>query len=478
MRRFVGVLILAAALGACSEDGSTANTRGAIGAVPTRTPWQMHHGLEQNASNPLGLLQFTCAPARHGDNCEYDVATVPPQADTGWGPAPNGDTIGLDVGCGGSLVCQAPGGQTCLRYGDFSYFQTMVDVPAGVVVTQFTITFSGMDDGSRITIYNSAYPAGIVVPGSYVYLGGSGTSNLKDYVVSGELNRVVVTQVDDCCCENHLHEARVVLNGEEVHTGCSSNAGCDDGDACTTDTCNPDGSCSHAAISCDDGDACTGDACNPASGCTHTAVSCDDHDACTADACNPDGSCSHTAISCDDGDACTGDTCNPASGCAHATISCDDGNGCTLDTCDSRTGCSNVNQCPDCSHALPTAPKIWPPNHRLVPVGVTGVTDPQGQTISVRIDRVSQDEPTNGLGDGDTCPDADGVGTPTAQVRAERSGTRSTPGNGRVYHVYFTATDPDGYQCTGEIGSCVPHDQGGRSECVDDGALYDSLVCR
>ncbi len=64
-----------------------------------------------------------------------------------------------------------------------------------------------------------------------------------------------------------------------------------------------------------------------------------------------------------------------------------------------------------------------------------------------------------------------------ARVRAERSGTRKVPGNGRVYHIAFTATDPDGYACTGSVLSCVPHDQGQRSTCVDEGPLYDSLVC-
>ena len=93
-----------------------------------------------------------------------------------------------------------------------------MEKPVNIVITTFTIAFNGMDDGSRVTIFNSLYPAGLVVPGSYVYLGGSGTTNLKDYVVSGENNRVVVTQVDDCCSENNLRSAVVVLNGEPVVT--------------------------------------------------------------------------------------------------------------------------------------------------------------------------------------------------------------------------------------------------------------------
>lgn len=369
----------------------------------TRSAWQQHDGLEVTGANPLGLIAFTCNPAQHGDACEYDVATIPPAFDGGWGAAPNPDTIGFSVYP--SRVCQAPGGQSCLEYGDFTYFQTFVDIPANVAVTAFTIDFSGMDDGSRVTIFNSLHPAGFVIPGSYVYLGGTGTTDLSALVVSGEVNRVVVTQVDDCCVENNLHSAVVVLNGEVIDTGCDSDAECDDGDLCTADTCNEDGSCSYDGVVCDDGDACTADACVPELGCTATEV------------------------------------------------------------------------CPDCGDAASTVASIWPPNHQLVPVSVTGVTDPQGSPVEIIIDSIFQDEPTNTIGDGNTCPDASGVGSAWAWLRAERSGSRKVPGDGRVYHIGFTALDPEGNACHGTVTSCVPHDQGQRSTCVDQGPQYDSLVC-
>jgi len=71
-------------------------------------------------------------------------------------------------------------------------------------------------------------------------------------------------------------------------------------------------------------------------------------------------------------------------------------------------------------------------------------------------------------------PDARGIGTPTAQVRAERSGHE----DGRVYHIHFHSTDGRGGSCTGTVNVCVPHDQGQGNECVDQGPLYDSTVCR
>lgn len=371
----------------------------------TRTAWQQHDGLEVTAGNPLGLVAFdaTCRPEtipRHGANCEYDVAVIPPAVDGAWHAAPDAEIIDFSIP---SRVCQAP--VQCWRYGDFTYFQTFVDIPANVQVNTFTISFHGMDDGSRVTLFNSAFPGGFVLPGSYVYLGGSGTADLSTLVVAGEVNRVVVTQVDDCCSENNLREARVVLNGEVIDTGCHADSECDDGDLCTIDTCNADGSCGYEAATCDDGDACTDDACVPELGCTATDV------------------------------------------------------------------------CPICDDAAATVATLWPPNHQFVPVGVTGITDPQGEPIAITIDGIYQDEPTNTVGDGNTCPDARGLGTATAWLRAERTGTPKVPGDGRVYHLDFTATDPAGHSCTGSVTTCAPHDQGRRSTCIDQGPRYDSLVC-
>src|SRR5438445_783815 len=36
------------------------------------------------------------------------------------------------------------------------------------------------------------------------------------------------------------------------------------------------------------------------------------------------------------------------------------------------------NQPPDCSKARPNVSSLWPPNHRLVPITVAGITDPEG----------------------------------------------------------------------------------------------------
>jgi len=127
----------------------------------------------------------------------------------------------------------------------------------------------------------------------------------------------------------------------------------------------------------------------------------------------------------------------------------------------------------DCTTAGPSIDELWPPNHKFRTVSVTGVVTAAGDPASVVINEVFQDEPTNSVGDGNTCPDATGMGTSRVRVRSERSGTL----DGRVYHLRFSATDPAGGSCQGEVTVCVPHDQGHRPPCVDQGALFNSSIC-
>jgi len=136
-----------------------------------------------------------------------------------------------------------------------------------------------------------------------------------------------------------------------------------------------------------------------------------------------------------------------------------------------------TNHPPDCSGAGASVDELWPPNHTYRDVSVTGVTDPDGDLVITTITGITQDEPVNGLGDGDTCPDGRGAGTSAASVRAERSGPPHVPGDGRVYHLAFKATDNRGGACTGEVTVCVPHDQRPGHTCIDEGALYNSTAC-
>ena len=102
----------------------------------------------------------------------------------------------------------------------------------------------------------------------------------------------------------------------------------------------------------------------------------------------------------------------------------------------------------------------------MVAVHILGVMDAQNNA-TITIDSVTQDEPTNGLGDGDTAIDAIKDGD-TVLLRAERSGN----GNGRVYHVCFTAADPEG-SVSGCVKVMAPKSK--KTDVAGDGgSLYDS----
>ncbi len=105
-----------------------------------------------------------------------------------------------------------------------------------------------------------------------------------------------------------------------------------------------------------------------------------------------------------------------------------------------------------------------------MPIQISGIVDPAGGALTVSVTSIFQDEPVHSPGSGNTGPDATGVGTSTPTVRSERDGN----GDGRVYHISFTATGASG-SCTGSVTVGVPHDQG-HGGPVDQGALYNSTL--
>ncbi|MDH5178471.1 MAG: PKD domain-containing protein [Gammaproteobacteria bacterium] len=117
----------------------------------------------------------------------------------------------------------------------------------------------------------------------------------------------------------------------------------------------------------------------------------------------------------------------------------------------------NINDPPACHLAKPSVARLWPPNHKMHPVKIEGVTDSDSvyRNVVLVITGVTQDEPLVGMGTGHTSPDAviqNLEPTDTALLRAERAGH----GNGRVYQVSFTASD--GFEsCQGNVQVYVPH---------------------
>ena len=131
----------------------------------------------------------------------------------------------------------------------------------------------------------------------------------------------------------------------------------------------------------------------------------------------------------------------------------------------------------DCSGGALSQGVIWPPDHKMVPLTIVGLsTDPTLMPVTVTIISIQQDEPVNALGSGNTAVDGTiDPSTPSiAYVRAERAG----PGTGRIYFITFNAMDGSGSTCPEPVTlqAIVPHDQGQGYTPVDTGLKYDSTM--
>jgi len=249
----------------------------------TRTYWQYLRGPSTFTLNPCtGCVQ-------HGAVAEFSEVVIPDANDPGWAPCgptdsfcKSGDNLGIQA------VSRLPG---CWTYLDFSFFQTIVYVPPGVVVTEFTIQFSQIDDGAEISIFSSLLQG--VVPNSNVFLGQTSTSNLVNYIGTG-YNRVVITQVDDCAVGNDI-SATVSLNGNYIPPTCNS-------DSCNTATWDSSlGKCVYTPR--DDG------------------TTCDDYNMCTTgDSCT-NGVCGGQQVYCDSMCGQSAGTCDPTTGLCPASAS-------------------------------------------------------------------------------------------------------------------------------------------------------------
>ena len=235
---------------------------------------------------------------------------------------------------------------------------------------------------------SGSIPVCLAVPTYKADLNCSGTTNVGDVLVAIPL--ALSLSLD----------ASIDANGDDCPDACvfpppdpcavSSSGICDDGDRCTiNDVCNG-GTCKGSPKNCNDGNACTSDHCDPDGplggtntygSCYHNDISwtCTDSKFCTKNYCDTSLGCIVEPVNskCDDGNWCTGttvstsksDICvakhydangngvieasesNPnagdANGCSFPDISfqCNDGIPCTADSCISSSGCKNVIKC-------------------------------------------------------------------------------------------------------------------------------------
>jgi hypothetical protein len=241
----------------------------------------------------------------------------------------------------------------------------------------------------------------------------------------------------------------------------------DDGICDSEDNCPADANVDQADADGDGlGDAC--DACDndPDNDADGDGV-CGDVDVCPGGDDNADADGDGTADFCD---ACPNDAANDADGdgfCGDVDNCPDVANPDQADADGDGVGDVCDNQAPVC---VATTVDVWPPNHALVGINPTA-TDADGDVLTITATSIFQDEPVSGGSSGNTAPDAT---LSPIQVRGERNGNPKSPGDGRVYYINFTATDPSGAFCTATVQVCVPHDQGKGSSCVAGGPLFDS----
>jgi hypothetical protein len=103
--------------------------------------------------------------------------------------------------------------------------------------------------------------------------------------------------------------------------------------------------------------------------------------------------------------------------------------------------------------------RLWPPNHRMVPVDLDVVaTDNCDPSPYCRITDVQSSEAVSSVGGGDRSPDWVVTGDLTLDLRSERFGS----GVGRIYTVELTCSDYAENQASELVVVHVPHDQSTR----------------
>ena len=195
---------------------------------------------------------------------------------------------------------------------------------------------------------------------------------------------VQCTALDGCHLVGVCDPGTGVCSNPEAPDGSS----CSDGFLCTTGDQCTSGSCGGSAVVCDDGIACSIDSCSEAlGGCTFdtspcpctTSTDCDDGNPCNGvETCNiSNNTCqSGTPVDCSHlDDACNSGACNPSTGSCQAVpradgTSCDDGDLCTqTDSCQSGTCvganpvvCTALDQCHDPGVCNPSTGACSNPN--------------------------------------------------------------------------------------------------------------------
>jgi hypothetical protein len=181
-----------------------------LNAQVSRTPWQKHD-IGYTATEKATVMNLP----GHGDISLYQYAAIPAQNDGAWQLASLNASGNIQFSQSSRLL-----DGTCYQRVDFTYFQTILTIPADLTVTNCSVGFDAADDGVRVYVFNATHttPESAFVPGSEIKLGQPPvTTNIASLLVPGE-NRIVFVQADDCPFDNNMTNGRISINGTTVNT--------------------------------------------------------------------------------------------------------------------------------------------------------------------------------------------------------------------------------------------------------------------
>lgn len=361
-----------AASASCATACTATATCTAGSCVTTPTVCDDHNPCTSDTCHPVSGCQFTAQPnglscsdgnvCSGEEVCQGGNCTNPPDLDCNDGNACTSDTCGPPNGCRNAPIAGCC--TTDADCADASACTVAERCDGGLCISDPV----DCDDGNPCTSDSCSPTLGCrniaVVNG--IACGDTNVCNGIETCQDGACAPGAPPVCNDGnACTTDGCDPSAGCTVAQIAGCCSSDANCADVSACTTNERCVGNACISDPLECDDGNQCTADGCTAATGCTHTPLPngqscgdldfCDGFETCQAGACAPG-----TAPLCDDGNPCTTDGCNSDTGCTHSALAgccftdgdCVDGDQCTVNercvsgTCTSQArNCNDANPC-------------------------------------------------------------------------------------------------------------------------------------
>jgi len=338
-----------------------------VGAPNAATAFGPSSNSEITPAGDQSVVTFAFRAVAPGDGSRFNVYEGSYARDSRQGPNLNLETTA--VGTVRLYFFELSSTDDCLNQ-DFPVVDIATVAAGSWHTVKMTTTYPNVTPGDLSTYGTTTYVVDEGQPGEVTVVGDSSwvhpynVCNGTRYAPGGSLkfsnsfNDYPVHQgfyIDDLSMVvNNTSGPVTVGSFSTSFEQCATVADCDDGNACTDDTCDTVLGCQHVnnVGPCTDGNACTTEACAAGVCVGGTPPDCDDANVCTDDSCDILLGCQNAPNSapCTDGNACSTESCVAGICAPGAPTDCDDTNVCTDDSCDIDLGCqysNNVGPCPD-----------------------------------------------------------------------------------------------------------------------------------